>query len=74
MVDVNFDRLKEEGFVIRKYIYTDLDEALLAYKELHESLIVAEQVLHGEEGESFTFNMQITSTSPYTITTQIDLI
>jgi len=74
MVEVDFDLLKEEGYLVKEETYDDLGEALLAYQALYMHLSVAEDVLYGDEGESFAFKLHITITSPYIITTQIDLI
>ena len=74
MVEVDFDLLKEEGSVIKKLSFDNLDEALREYRDMHEALSLAEDVLYGNGGESFTFHLHITSTKPYVITTQIDLI
>lgn len=71
---IDFDLLKDEGLIIKRITYEDLDEALSAYKAIYEGLSATSEVYLSDEGNSFAFSLHITPTSPYTITTQIDLV
>lgn len=74
MTEVDFEVLKDEGRLMDEVSFEDLDEALSTYKNMHEALTLASEVLYGEEGESFAFDLHITSSVPYIITSQIYLI
>jgi len=74
MVNVDFEVLKEAGEIRDSKVFEGLDEALSAYKDLHQALDLATEVLYGEEGEAFEFDLHITTFPPYVITAKIFLI
>lgn len=74
MVNVDFEVLKEAGEIRDRKVFESLDEALSAYRDLHQALDVASEVLYGEEGEAFAYDMNITVRPPYEITAKIFLI
>ena len=73
MVRVDFEVLKEAGEIKDSKEFESLDEALSAYKDLYQALFNASEVLYGEEGEAFEFDMHITAFPPYVITAKIFL-
>ena len=68
------DVLKEVGEISKVKVYEGLDEALSAYRGLHQALEVASEVLYGDEGEAFSYDLHITVIPPYQITAKIFLI
>lgn len=74
MVSVDFEVLKEAGEIRDTKMFESLDEALSSYRDLYHALAHASEVIYGDQGEAFEFDLHITINPPYTITAKIFLV
>lgn len=74
LLEVDFGLLQKEGEFNDEIVIESLDEALSAYRDMHEALTIASEMPYYEDWKPFDFRLHITTHPPYKITTQIFLI